>query len=94
MELKITDRKGPRFGFPVVEMTEKQFSTLALPKSADDLKFVPFGHVIRCSEKGAVDPTVIGQIVRGEEAIASQWGAGLSLPKRFLNRYEVEVVEK
>jgi hypothetical protein len=92
MQLQITDKKGPRHGFPVVEMSKHVFENLTIPANSTELKYMPFGTVIRCVDKEVPSPTVIGQIVKGEEAIASQWGAGLSLPERFLNRYEVEVV--
>lgn len=91
MQLQITNKKGPRHGFPVVEMSKDVFEKLTVPENATALKFMPVGTVIRCVDKGIPSPTVIGQIVSGEDAIASQWGAGLSLPERFLNRYEVEV---
>jgi hypothetical protein len=94
MELSVTQKRGPRHGYPVVEMSRDVFEKLAVPPSAETLKFMPFGSVIRCADKGVPSPTIIGQLVKGEEAITSQWGAGLSLPERFLNRYEVELVER
>ncbi len=94
MELVVTQREGPTYGYPVVEMPRDVFEKLEVPPSAEALKYMPFGSVIRCADKGAPSPTIIGQLVKGEEAIAAQWGAGLSLPERFLNRYEVEVVDR
>jgi hypothetical protein len=38
------------------------------------------------------DVTVIGQIVRGEQAFCSQIGAPMSLPERFINRYQLKMV--
>jgi hypothetical protein len=38
-----------------------------------------------------LSPSLFGQIVKSEDAIATQWGFDLSLPERFLNRYEVEI---
>jgi hypothetical protein len=93
MELVVTQRRGPLFGYPVVEMTRDSLEKLAVPASAEALKYMPFGSVVRCVDKGMPSPSVVGQIVKGEDAIAAQWGAGLSLPERFLNRYEVTVVE-
>lgn len=93
MELAVTEKRGPLFGYPVVEMTRDSLEKLAVPTSAGALKYMPFGTVVRCVDKGVPSPSVIGQIVKGEEAIAAQWGAGLSLPERFLNRYEVKVLE-
>lgn len=75
MQLNVTTQKGTRFGFPVVEMTSAEFSQLTTPRSKEDLKFMPFGSVIRCKDDEQVSPTVIGQLVRGEDAIAAQWGA-------------------
>lgn len=92
MELAVTQKRGPRHGYPVVEMSRDVFEKLEVPRSAEALKYMPFGSVIRCVDKGVPSPTIIAQIVKGEEAIAAQWGAGLSLPERFLNRYEVEVI--
>lgn len=49
------------------------------------------GHRHPLRDKGMLSPSLFGQIVKSEDAIASQWGFDLSFPERFLNRYEVEV---
>ena len=58
------------------------------------LHFCGFGTFFRCKGSSTIEKAVIGQLVRGEDALCSQYGAGLSVPERFVNRYRIRITDK
>ena len=53
------------------------------------LKTCPIGTRFKCKGSKTIENTVIGIVVKGEDALAHQYGAGLlSVPERFVNRYK------
>ena len=75
--------------YPTLEMTQKEYDSLPRGKDIpkDDLKYVPFGFRFRTSP----DENIIGEVVKGLDALADQAGAALSVPERFINRYRVAI---
>jgi hypothetical protein len=78
--------------YPLKQMSRTEIDKL--PKGKDlDLKGCPIGTWFACSSSPLIpDVTVIGQTVAGLDMIAEQWGAGLSIPERGINRYRVQII--
>ena len=82
--------------YPIVELTQKEFDEL--PKSGsfgiDWLRNeAPFDFKFICKPSELVpDVVVMGHLVKGMEAICEQYGAGLCVPKKFINRYSVKII--
>ncbi len=64
-----------------------------LQKGSDvDLNTCPLDTWFICKLSDLVpDLVVVGQVVEGDKMIAEQWGAGLSVPPRGINRYRLRV---
>lgn len=78
--------------YPLMEMTQEEYDSL--PKGKDmkegNLKYVPIGFMFKCRN----NEKIIGEVIKGMDALADQFGAGLlSLPQRFVNRYEVKITD-
>lgn len=80
----------PKANFPELTLTKEEFLTLTAGETLgeNDLKYVPIGFRFKC--RG--DHEVIGVVVKGMDAITEQFGAGLSIPERFVNRYRAKIV--
>jgi len=77
--------------YPSIEMTQKEYDTLTQGKDQpkDFLKYVPIGFRFKTTP----DETIIGEVVKGLDALEDQVGAAfLSLPERFVNRYKVKII--
>lgn len=91
--------------YPIVTLTRAMYESL--PRAGKDFKTewletsAPFGYKFIC--KGSPSGVIIlGELVRGEDAIAVQYGAfkpyyfsimGNAVPKKFVNRYRVVIVD-
>ncbi len=85
-----------QYNYPFMELTPEQFDRIPKAEvlSKDFLKYEDIGFKFRCKGSTSVENTVIGEIVRGRDVIAEQFGAGmLDVPERFVNRYRVKIVE-
>lgn len=79
--------------YPIAKFTRKKFD--ALPKLKElKLYECPMGTWLSWPdfEPALPDVRVVGQVVPGLEAIAEQWGAGMSIPERYVNKYRVEFI--
>lgn len=81
----------------ILRLPSKSFSPSelsALPKGSDvDFVTCPIGVMFICVPMPLLpDIIVIGQVVKGNDMFADQWGAGLSIPERGINRYLAKVV--
>lgn len=78
--------------FSEKEMTKEYLA--ALPKGETlDLYTCPIGTWFVCKPFPLLpDVIVVGQVVKGGDALCSQYGAGLSVPDRFVNRYRAKIV--
>jgi len=76
-----------------MSLTFEEFSSI--PRAEDlpagFLKACRFGFRFKCAGSKDATNTVIGVVVRGLDALVDQWGAGLSIPERFVNRYRAQV---
>lgn len=80
--------------FPVYDMSQEELDQLPRNVGTEFLKTCPIGTWIRCTPHPfAPNEIVIGQVVKGMDAFVDQWGAGMSPPERFLNRYRVHITE-
>ncbi|MCH8748417.1 hypothetical protein IH781_01570 [Patescibacteria group bacterium] len=82
--------------FPVRRLTQEEFSRITTADQLPDryLETCPIGLWFVCRPNNDVpEVTVIGQVVEGNDLICDQWGSGLALPARGINRYRVEIVE-
>ncbi len=76
--------------FPLRTLTREEFGTL--PKGSElDLKTCPLGTWFVCAPfPPALEVIVLGHVVSPGDMICEQWGAGLSLPERGINRYRLQ----
>lgn len=76
--------------FPTMRFSQEAYNEL--PRGVDFppgyLETVDIGFLFKTTG----DEMIIGQVVKGEDLIAEQWGAGLSVPKRGINRYRAVIV--
>ncbi len=77
--------------YPEVEMSVNQLNELQIPVQGIDLNAVPIGFQFRCCPSRHTSEIVIGTVVKGEDAFVAQWGSGLSVPDRFVNRFKVKL---
>ena len=84
--------------YQLVELTQKEFDKL--PKAGDFIvewlrNEAPIGFEFICRRADWIpdDLVVLGHLVKGKEAICEQYGSGLSVPEKFVNRYRVKIVE-
>jgi hypothetical protein len=78
--------------YPLLEMTQKEYDAIPRGKDMknDDIKYVPIGFMFKTKQ----NEKIVGKVVKGLDALADQAGAAIfSLPERFVNRYEVKIVE-
>lgn len=87
-------KKAARMRLPEAVLTYEQFKKIGRAEDFDKdfLKYCPMGTVFICSGSTGLEDAVIGVVVKGLEALADQWGAGLCIPDRFVNRYRPVVV--
>jgi len=82
-------------GYPIKKFTQEEFSGLPggeknrLPP--DFLKICPIGTWFVCRQNNFTDIVVVGQVVKGNDLFCDQWGAGLSVPERGINRYRLQL---
>ena len=73
-------------------MSRAEFDHLAQGKDLD-LNTCPLGTTFVCKPFELLPGiVVVGQVVRGVDMFADQWGAGLSVPERGINRFRVEII--
>ncbi|MFA6463980.1 MAG: hypothetical protein WCV55_03165 [Candidatus Paceibacterota bacterium] len=77
--------------FPIKELSMREFVTL--PRGEDvNFQTCELGTWFLCKPFVPLsDITVAGQVVRGLDLFTSQWGGGLSVPERGINRYRVQI---
>ena len=82
--------------FPVRSLTREEFAKIITADQLPEgyLKTCPIGTWFVCRPNNDVsEVTVVGQVVEGNDLICDQWGSGLGVPARGINRYRVEIVE-
>jgi hypothetical protein len=78
--------------YHLLQMSRAEFDRLAQGKDLD-LNTCPMGTLFVCKPFELLPNIIIvGQIVRGLDMFADQWGAGLSVPERGINRFRVEII--
>ena len=80
--------------YPILELTPEEYDSIprAEDRPKDFVKHCPIGTKFRCMGSTTFEDTVIGIVVEGKDALINQYGAGLSVPERFINRYKVRLV--
>jgi hypothetical protein len=79
--------------YPICHMNVKTFCSLPRGKEID-LEHCPLGTWFMCTSYEALpDMKVVGQVVEGKEMLCDQWGSGLSVPERGINRYRLVMVD-
>lgn len=79
--------------YPVRHLSQAELARL--PKGAGlNLYTCPLGTCFVCAPHPHLprEIVVVGEVVAGDQLLCDQWGAGLSLPDRGINRYRAEVV--
>ena len=82
--------------FPVRRLTKEEFAGIITADQLPDryLETCPIGSWFVCRPNEDVPVvTVVGQVVDDKDMICDQWGSGLGVPARGINRYRVEIVE-
>lgn len=78
--------------FPVKQMSQAELDQLAQGKDID-LKTCPLGTFFVCRPSELLPGViVVGQIVRGLDMFCDQWGSGMFVPERGINRFRVEII--
>jgi hypothetical protein len=79
--------------YPQVRFSHEDFIGIPKAESLPEgfLHRCPIGTLFICKKSDESEVTVVGQVVNGLDALADQWGSGMSLPERFVNRYRVVV---
>ncbi len=96
IEMERREEKEARmiFKFPVIGMTNEELAKIPNSDTISNhfLQTCPFGTKFICRKnRFHPDAIVIGKVVKGEDLFCAQWGAGLSVPDRGINRYRVEI---
>jgi len=82
--------KVPHSTYPIIQLTQSEYAQI--PRAEDlprgFLNTCPIGTLFRCRGSNKI----IGQLVKGDDALGEQYGAGLSVPERFVNRYRIQVI--
>ncbi|MBI1833618.1 MAG: hypothetical protein HYR90_02215 [Candidatus Andersenbacteria bacterium] len=80
--------------YPLTLVTSAEFSAFPrredLPEDFLQESFVGTQFVFASEQPK--DPVVIGQVVKGDDLLCSQWGAGLCVPTFGINRYRVRII--
>jgi hypothetical protein len=80
--------------YPVRQMSRKEYTRLKAASVDLNLNTCRLETWFACKpDELAPDLIVVGQVVRGDELIASQLGAPMSVPKRGINRYRVQFTD-
>lgn len=79
--------------YPVREFSRPDFDQLPKNVGTEFLKTCPLGTWFLCKPVEGVEIIVVGQVVKGDDLLCDQWGAGLSVPERGINRYQVKILE-
>jgi len=76
--------------YPVMQIKRAQYDKIPRAEDLPEgfLETCEFGFLFRCRGSN----NIIGKLVNGNDAIGDQYGTGLSIPKRFVNRYRTRVV--
>ena len=77
--------------FPKKVMTSKEFACLPMGRDIN-LENCPLGTWFVCTPLEGFSGVVLGQVVKGLDLFANQWGH-LCPPSRGINRYLLEIVE-
>lgn len=90
------ERRARVMRYPVRYFTQAAFDSL--PKAAEQplgfLQTVEIGTYFVCRPSSELpDAVIVGQVVKSEDVLAEQWGAGLAVPDRGINRYRVVISE-
>lgn len=75
-------------------MSKEDFETLPKAEAAtrDFLAACPLDTWFISSQSELVPGIiVVGQVVKGDDLIGSQYGAGLCVPERGINRYQLQL---
>jgi hypothetical protein len=76
--------------YPEKTLTQSEFDKLPRNVDREFLNFSPIGSWFVYKPIPEIpDIQIVGQIVKGDDLFAEQWGAGLSVPKRGINRYRI-----
>jgi len=88
-------RKTDTSRYPVMQLTRQQYDEIPRAEDMSEgfLETCEFGTRFRCRGSTSVEDTVIGILVKGDDALCDQYGAGLAVPERFVNRYRVSIVK-
>ena len=94
MAERAKERIEELFGkYPRKEITESELKALPRPDSKEFLYTCPFGTWFVCRPHPEFPQVVIiGQVVAGKDLDVYQWGSGLSIPERGINRYRAVIV--
>ncbi len=92
LEAKIVEEtKRQILGYPEKVFTAKKFASL--PKGNNvNFQGCKIGTWFLCNPyRHLPGVVVVGQVVGGDDMFVDQWGAGLSIPERGINRYRVRL---
>ena len=81
--------------YPTKKLTQKEFDELPKNVSCEFLKTCPISTWFFCKPMlEAPDLHVVGQVVKGDDVLTKQFGAGLlsGTGEREINRYLVEII--
>jgi hypothetical protein len=97
LSLEELEQRRRILSYPVKRMTRQEYRELPCGDvvDADFLNSCPLRTCFVCKPSDiAPEVIAIGQVVRAEDLICNQFGGGLlSLPKRGINRYLLQVVD-
>jgi len=82
--------------YPIKEMTEQEFANFPRGDSVtrEFLEKCPLNTWFICRKNEFVpDVVILGQVVKGDDLFCDQWGAGLAVPERGINRYVLKLVK-
>ena len=91
LEEKRREEQAARIrNFPEKHLTQEEFDQLPNGRKFESnfLETCPIGTWFKCHPSDICpDIIVIGQVVKGGNMLCDQWGAGLCIPERGINRY-------
>jgi hypothetical protein len=87
-------RRKRILSYPIKRMTQEEVDRLPRDVEVDFFRTCPIGSLFLCSSKTPEleDLVVVGQVVKGDDMFADQWGGGLCVPDRGVNRYRLEII--